>query len=240
MEGKTKKEILIYILVAVISLSIIISLVYTIYLPVVFKTSRIFLLLFGITFIPISMLILVTRLLITEKKQKQYLFYASMASIIIAIIFLLAFAVPFAKSKRINSFVQNKKGLSIENNNFHKKYGYYIYADKRIINLPSPDSLIIDKSQSSKKIRIIEKIEDIPTLKGKVKQDITTITFLTYERYDNENQYIIKDGKLKIIEKQMPKIPTIHKILLPSVFNRHKEEKEIVIFIPPNLKVTII
>ena len=241
MEQKSKKEILIYILLGIASLCCFISLIYMIYLPIVFKTGRIFILMFGITLMLAGIIIILTRLLFQNEKIKKYLQVAILATIIASIVFSVSFAIPFAKSKRSNIYVQNKKGLSIENNNFFKRYQYYLYSQKVIQQFPVGDNLVIDKSRTNKKIRVIKKTGTINVGKDKIAQNLTTMTVLSYERYEKENTFSFdKDNVLHIERTSEPKINAIHKMLLPSVFSQRQEKGEIVLFVPPHVTVTYI
>ena len=240
MVQKGKKEILIYTLLAFVSLCCLISIIYTIYLPSVFKTARIFLLMAGITLIFVGLILMLTRLLLPQENTRKYVLYASFAVIILSLIFALSFAIPYAKSKRASLYLQNKKGLTIENTNFHNKYQYYIYAQRVTQEIPVQDKLIINKSHTNKKIKIVKKSPTVKVGKETVPQNLNTITLLTYERYENENRFIFKDNILDIDHTPEPKINGIHKCLLPSVFSEHKEKGEIVILVPPNVEISYV
>ena len=240
MVQKCKKEILIYTLLAFVSLCCLISIIYTIYLPSVFKTARIFLLMAGITLIFVGLILILTRLLLPNENTRKYLLYASFAVIIASLIFALAFAIPYAKSKRASLYLQNKKGLTIENINFHNKYNYYIYAQRVTQEIPVQDRLVINKSHTNKKIKVVRKSPTVKVGKDLVPQNLNTITLLTYERYENENKFIFTDNVLDIQHMPEPKINGIHKLMLPSIFSQHKEKGEIIILVPPNVQVSYI
>lgn len=244
MEKTVKIKIASVVFLTIFALTSIFTLLYSIYLPAVFKTERIALLMTGVLLINLTLILFFVSIIISNQKNKQILQYSSLATIIAGTILLVSFLIIFQNSKTINKYVQNKKGLSIENNNFYEKYGYYLYKNKILLEKyikPTDEEKSldpglseikkIDTSKTRYKVKLYEKAPSVTKYGVQAVQNLDTLSFIYWEAFKNQVSFVKKGDTLHIIDNEEPEIKNIHKVLLPSVFNSTKEEKTISILI---------
>lgn len=244
MEKAVKIKIASIVFLTIFSLTAIFALLYAIYLPAVFKTERIALLMVGVLMINLTLILFFVSILVTNKKNKQIIQYSSLATIIAGAILLVSFLIIFQNSKTINKYVQNKKGLSIENNNFYEKYGYYLYKNRVLLEKyikptdeeKSLDDTLseikkIDTSKTKYKIKLYEKSPSVTKYGVQAVQNLETLSFIYWEAFKNQVRLVKKEDTLHVIDNEEPLIKNIHKNLLPNVFNFTKEERTISVLV---------
>lgn len=244
MEKTVKIQIASIVFLTIFSLTAIFALLYAIYLPTVFKTERIALLMVGVLMINLTLILFFISILVTNKKNKQIIQYSSLATIIAGAVLLVSFLIIFQNSKTINKYVQNKKGLSIENNNFYEKYGYYLYKNRVLLEKyikptdeeKSLDDTLseikkIDTSKTKYTIKLYEKSPSVTKYGVQAVQNLETLSFIYWESFKNQVRLVKKGDTLHVIDNEEPPIRNIHKNLLPNVFNFTKEERTISVLV---------
>ena len=91
MEKAVKIKIASIVFLTIFSLTAIFALLYAIYLPAVFKTERIALLMVGVLMINLTLILFFVSILVTNKKNKQIIQCSSLATIIAGAILLVSF-----------------------------------------------------------------------------------------------------------------------------------------------------
>ena len=211
---------------AVFALTCLLFLIYTITLTVATKSAVYFFFTFGLTALSAEfslLLFYVAFITVLPKTGKTYdklqsisggLNVAKITLAVCAAVFFIIFAA-----------VGKTSGLKTEKNDYLISNGYYAEAKKMEIGIFEDfDKIVIDMPSKNVVIK---------------RTSSSNVSIKYYDAYDGQVKIVAKDGKLSLTEKSDPNPKTALNNMCFFLFDETANEKQIVVFIPENLNVSI-
>ena len=209
---------------AIFALACLLFFIYTITLTVATKSAVYFFFTFGLTALSAEfslILFCVAFITVSPKTGKTYdklqsisggLNVAKITLAVCAAVFFIIFAA-----------VGKTSGLKTEKNDYLISNGYYAEAKKMEIGIfENVDKIVIDMPSKNVVIK---------------RTSSSNVSIKYYDAYDGQVKIVAKDGKLSLTEKADPKPKTALNNMCFFLFD--ETAKQIVVFIPENLNVSI-
>ena len=211
---------------AIFALACLLFFIYAITLTVATKSAVYFFFTFGLTALSAEfslLLFYVAFITVLPKTGKTYdklqsisggLNVAKITLAVCAAVFFIIFAA-----------VGKTSGLKTEKNDYLISNGYYAKAKKMEIGIFEDfDKIVIDMPSKSVVIK---------------RTSSSNVSIKYYDAYEGQVKIVAKDGKLSLTEKADPKPKTALNNMCFFLFDETANEKQIVVFIPANLNVSI-
>ncbi len=211
---------------AIFALACLLFFIYTITLTVATKSAVYFFFTFGLTALSAEfslLLFYVAFITVLPKTGKTYdklqsisggLNVAKITLAVCAAVFFIIFAA-----------VGKTSGLKTEKNDYLISNGYYAEAKKMEIGIFEDfDKIVIDMPSKNVVIK---------------RTSSSNVSIKYYDAYEGQVKIVAKDGKLSLTEKADPKPKTALNNMCFFLFDETANEKQIVVFIPENLNVSI-
>lgn len=211
---------------AIFALACLLFFIYTITLTVATKSAVYFFFTFGLTALSAEfslLLFYVAFITVLPKTGKTYdklqsisggLNVAKITLAVCAAVFFIIFAA-----------VGKTSGLKTEKNDYLIGNGYYAEAKKMEIGIfENVDKIVIDMPSKNVVIK---------------RTSSSNVSIKYYDAYEGQVKIVAKDGKLSLTEKADPKPKTALNNMCFFLFDETANEKQIVVFIPENLNVSI-
>lgn len=211
---------------AIFALACLLFFIYTITLTVATKSAVYFFFTFGLTALSAEfslILFCVAFITVSPKTGKTYdklqsisggLNVTKITLAVCAAVFFIIFAA-----------VGKTSGLKTEKNDYLIGNGYYAEAKKMEIGIfEDVDKIVIDMPSKNVVIK---------------RTSSSNVSIKYYDAYDGQVKIVAKDGKLSLAENADPKPKTALNNMCFFLFDETANEKQIVVFIPENLNVSI-
>ena len=211
---------------AIFALACLLFFIYTITLTVATKSAVYFFFTFGLTALSAEfslILFCVAFITVSPKTGKTYdklqsisggLNVTKITLAVCAAVFFIIFAA-----------VGKTSGLKTEKNDYLIGNGYYAEAKKMEIGIfENVDKIVIDMPSKNVVIK---------------RTSSSNVSIKYYDAYDGQVKIVAKDGKLSLAENADPKPKTALNNMCFFLFDETANEKQIVVFIPENLNVSI-
>ena len=211
---------------AIFALACLLFFIYTITLTVATKSAVYFFFTFGLTALSAEfslILFCVAFITVLPKTGKTYdklqsisggLNVTKITLAVCAAVFFIIFAA-----------VGKTSGLKTEKNDYLIGNGYYAEAKKMEIGIfEDVDKIVIDMPSKNVVIK---------------RTSSSNVSIKYYDAYDGQVKIVAKDGKLSLAENADPKPKTALNNMCFFLFDETANEKQIVVFIPENLNVSI-
>ena len=211
---------------AIFALACLLFFIYAITLTVATKSAVYFFFTFGLTALSAEfslLLFYVAFITVSPKTGKTYdklqsisggLNVAKITLAVCAAVFFIIFAA-----------VGKTSGLKTEKNDYLISNGYYAEAKKMEIGIFEDfDKIVIDMPSKSVIIK---------------RTASSNVSIKYYDAYDGQVKIVAKNGKLLLTEKANPKPKTALNNMCFFLFDETANKKQIVVFIPENLNVSI-
>ena len=211
---------------AVFALTCLLFLIYTITLTVATKSAVYFFFTFGLCVLSAEfslLLFYVAFITVLPKTGKTYdklqsisggLNVAKITLAVCAAVFFIIFAA-----------VGKTSGLKAEKNDYLISNGYYSEAKKMEIGIfENVDKIVIE--MPSKNV-IIKRTAS------------SNVSIKYYDAYDGQVKIVAKNGKLLLTEKADPKPKTALNNMCFFLFDETANKKQIIVFVPENLNITV-
>ena len=213
------------IFASIFGISSLLFFIYSIVLTVATKSATYFFFTFGLCTLSAELFILLfcaAFYTVAAKSGKSHLPIEHKKNFDTSKILLAVFAVIFLiislATQKTYGFTEGKSNYLIEN-------GYYAEAKKMEIGIFDTIGLI-DVTNSPKTVVI-------------KKATASNLSFLYYDLYENQVKIEINDGILSLSTSDSPKRKTALNDLCFFMFNESKNEKQLIIYIPKDMAITV-